>query len=109
MLVNGKPIDYSPLPQHMQGGMKLYLEHGIEPGGFLTSVLANDLRGAVKRADSINKHFLLGYIDWLLEFAPHGSWGSYDLVNLWIYKHAEERKKDQEEMQQYQSGTHLGD
>lgn len=84
LLVNGKPIDYSPLPEHMRGAMERYLENRIEPGGFLTSVLANDLKGAVKRADHINRHRLLEYIDWLLEFGPCGSWGSIGNVRNWL-------------------------
>jgi hypothetical protein len=35
-----------------------YLMHGFMPGGFLTSVLANDLYLAVGRADHWNKFYL---------------------------------------------------
>jgi len=40
-------LDYSVLPENLQGGMKLYLERGIKPGSFLTACLANDLVGAL--------------------------------------------------------------
>jgi len=39
-------FDYDLLPEHIRGGMKLYLEDHVEPGGFLRAVLENDLVGA---------------------------------------------------------------
>ena len=43
------------IPDHMHGAVIRYVEDGIEPGGFLEAVLCNDLKGAVMRADAINK------------------------------------------------------
>lgn len=84
VIVNGEPIDYSGLPQHMQEGMQLYIEHKIAPGSFLTSVLCNDLRGAAIRADEVNKHLLFEYIDWLARHAPSLCWGSPARVKAWL-------------------------
>lgn len=82
--VNGRPIDYSGLPEHMQGAMRLYMERGIEPGSFLLAVLSNDLMGAIGRADSINKHRLNEYAMWLYNDAPSASFGSPEKVKQWI-------------------------
>lgn len=84
ILVNGLPIDYSSLPEHMQDGMRLYLENRIGPGSFLTSVLANDLRGACERADHINRYRLYDIVSWLYNYAPGNSWGSRESVNKWL-------------------------
>ena len=43
-------IDYSSLPDYMQSGVQYYIEHGYEPGGFLTAVICNDLANAVGKA-----------------------------------------------------------
>lgn len=84
LTVNGRPIDYSELPEHMRGAMQRYMEHGIEPGSFLMSVLSNDFMGAVGRADSTNKHRLADYATWLYNFAPPASFGSPAKVDAWV-------------------------
>ena len=43
-------INYDSLPPHMHDVMRLYIEHGIEPGSFLTAVLSNDLMKALGKA-----------------------------------------------------------
>jgi hypothetical protein len=87
VMVNGSPVDYSPLPEHMQDGMRRYIENGIEPGGFMMSVLCNDFMGAVGRADSINKARLADYAQWLYMCAPPACFGSREKVVAWIGKH----------------------
>ena len=82
--VDDRPIDYSDLPEHMQGAMERYMQYGIEPGSFLTAVLCNDLMGAVGRADSINRARLNDYATWLYNNAPRMSFGSLEKVERWI-------------------------
>jgi hypothetical protein len=60
-----------------------YLMHGFEPGGFLTSVLANDLFMAVGRADHWNQDILPQIVDQVLYKMPSISWGSYSAVKDW--------------------------
>ena len=60
-----------------------YLMHGFMPGGFLTSVLANDLYLAVGRADHWNKDRLPEIVNEVLFRMPSGSYGSYAAVNDW--------------------------
>ena len=60
-----------------------YLMHGFEPGGFLTSVLANDLYLAVGRADHWNKERLPKIVNEVLYKMPNISWGSYAAVKDW--------------------------
>lgn len=77
-------IDYSQIPEHMIEGLEGYLEYGWEPGGFLYSILTNDLRGAVKRADIKNRFILLTWVDFCLGELPGKSWGSPEAVAYWM-------------------------
>lgn len=77
-------IDYSLLPDHMRDGMRLYIEKGIPPGHFMTSVLSNDLMGAMGRADDINRHRIFDYAAFLYNEAPIGCFGSPDHVSEWL-------------------------
>ena len=84
VMVDGKPVDYSGLPDHMQDAMKNYIEHGIEPGSFLSAVLCNDFMGAVGRADHINRHCLADYAMWLHNYAPPACFGSGEKFVAWL-------------------------
>ena len=61
-----------------------YLMRGYEPGSFLTAVLANDLFGAVGRADGYNKQNLNYIVQASSISMPIGSYGSYDHVHDWV-------------------------
>ena len=77
-------FNYEILPEHMQDGMRLYIERGIEGGGFLTAVLCNDLMGALGKADSINRHALFDYGNFLYNEAPASCYGSPEKVAAWV-------------------------
>ncbi len=79
-------IDYSVLPEHMQQGMKRYVEEHIPPGSFLRAVLENDLVGALFRADKTNAARMLDYAYFLLHAAPPDCWGSEEAVVDWLRK-----------------------
>lgn len=54
-----------------------YVVHGLEPGGFVTAVLANDLMEAVGRADMENRltlHAICSYIYNEIGISLHGSY-----------------------------------
>jgi len=77
-------IDYSRLPEHMQDGMRRYIENGIPPGSFQRAVLSNDLMEAFRRADDVNSHAMRNYAVFLESEAPGGCFGSPQHVNDWI-------------------------
>ena len=77
-------IDYSKLPHHMQDGMKLYIEEGIEPGSFMSAVLCNDLMEACNRADHVNIERLRDYASFLYNHAPRSCYGSREIFSKWI-------------------------
>lgn len=60
-----------------------YLMHGLEPGGFLTAVLANDLRLAVGRADHWNKDNLPRIVNEVTFKVPDIAAHSYQAVRDW--------------------------
>lgn len=75
----------SPLvPEHMRGAIERYLNHGIEPGGFMMAVLCNDLVGALGRADHINRERIHDIVEYLYNNAPAACWGSPGKVSAWI-------------------------
>jgi len=71
------------LPDHMKEGALLYLKHGIRPGGFLYSVLCNDLHASLNRADQQNLMLIHMYRDFLMNLPPD-AWGNQVKVEAWI-------------------------
>jgi hypothetical protein len=80
-------IDYSVLPEHMHDGMRLYIEDGIRPGGFLYLILCNDFVHALGHADPINTARIVDFAKFLWQDAPLPCWGSREKVAVWIKAH----------------------
>ena len=76
-------INYDGYPGNTVGGAKRWIENAIQPGGFLSAVIENDLREAVGRADDKNIHLLPEIIRWWYNNAPAASWGSFDRCRKW--------------------------
>ena len=72
------------IPERMMGGLTRYVEHGLQPGDFLTAVITNDLKEAVARADDENIKNLPAYVGWLYNEAPAACWGSREAMDAWI-------------------------
>lgn len=77
-------VNWGLVPQHTQGSIKRYLDHGIDPGHFMTAVLSNDLRESFARADDINRERLFDIVSFLYADAPSACWGSPEAVRDWI-------------------------
>jgi hypothetical protein len=76
--------NWALIPDSMIGGLRRWIENGIPPGHFLTAVLTNDLREAVKRADDTNINRLPDYVKFLHNYAPSGCWGSVENFMRWL-------------------------
>lgn len=61
-----------------------YRDHGIEPGGFLSAVLENDLMGALGRADSYNRATIFQITQFVYNDMPSISWGSRKIVKSYL-------------------------
>ena len=75
------------------GGLTRYLYAGIEPGHLLTAVLANDLAGAVCRADETSLKDLPDIVKMIYNYAPGNAWGSREKVRNYIALDEESRKE----------------
>lgn len=86
-----KSINYDMLPEHMRDGARLYIEHGVPPGGFMTAVLENNLVKALARAHGTDRAAMFEWASWLYNECPGNAWGSEEIVNKWIESHETER------------------
>jgi hypothetical protein len=82
-------LDFSGynIPSHTQYALTEFVERGIPVGGFLHSVLSNDLFGAVGSADSENLPALKDITGWIHMHAPQSCWGTEAKVLRWIADH----------------------
>lgn len=81
-----KQLQYPNVPGHTVEALTNYWTHGFEPGGFLMSMLMGDLYLAAARADHWNKGAMGYIVDFIVNEAPHGSWGSEYVVKDWLAK-----------------------
>lgn len=72
------------ISESTQGALERYVEHKIEPGGFLTAVLSNNLVESFARADSFNQHNMKEIVSFIYSELPSNCWGSREIVNKWI-------------------------
>ena len=81
-------LDFSSyeMTEQSQEFLYNYFVYGLEPGGFMTAVLSNDLYGASARADFVNTKLMAQYAQWLVNRAPYGSYGDQDTVRGWLRK-----------------------
>ena len=86
------------VPKEFADPMYNYLVHGYGPGGFFTSVLANDFHSAIARSHPANTIEALKHLGgWILDCAPREAHGSYDAVSNWCYLPPEARRQILEE------------
>jgi hypothetical protein len=81
------------VPKDFADPMYNYLVHGYSPGGFFTSVLANDFHSAIARShptNTINSLKSLG--GWILDQMPLEAKGSYNNVEVWCSLPADVRR-----------------
>lgn len=72
------------LPEHMIAAIRRYVDDRIEPGGFLSAVICNDLKQAAGLADHINKHLLFEYVQYFYNETPSDCWGTEEKFNSWL-------------------------
>ncbi len=83
--------NWSLIPDHMHEAITAYVETGRSVGGFLTAVLSNELLQAVERADEENTAALVGWVQFLYNYAPGSCWGSPTAVEDWYANHERRR------------------
>ncbi len=85
-------IDYSVLPEHLQNGLREYIERGRIPGDFLSAVISNNLMGAFGVADDESKAALEDIIKFMWNAAPSACWGSKEFMKTWSRHQGRERQ-----------------
>jgi len=68
----------------LRDGLRLYLEHGIQAGSGLMSVLEGDLWGAGNSLDADNWKSLKELMMWLYNNPPHIAYGSKEKCAKWM-------------------------
>ena len=76
--------DPSLIPSRIIEAMRGYVEDGTPTGSFLAAVIANDLMGAVGRADDDNIRVLRSICGYVYNKFPRGSHGSREIYKNWI-------------------------
>ena len=74
------------VPQNVKDSLDWYVHEGRPTGGFLRSVLANDLMKAVAKADMTNRAVLPDIVGYVFNHVPAEAWGSYYKVESWVKK-----------------------
>jgi len=80
------------IPDYMESGLRYYLEYGLEPGDFLTSIICNDLTRAVQHADDTNIKNIPAYVGYFYNHTPSICWGSKEKMKKWMETKQEERR-----------------
>lgn len=77
------------IPPHTKETIDNYVTKGWSPGGFVTAVLANNLRDAFARADIHNRTAMFEIVSYCYNKIPANCWGSYEAVENWLNKFRE--------------------
>jgi hypothetical protein len=81
------------VPQHTLGALDRYVEHHLQPGGFLLAVLENNLREAFIRADNDNLDAMRHIVTYCYNHIPFICWGSPKVVEAWLAARHEGEEK----------------
>ena len=72
------------IPEWTLHSLKSYIESSIPTGGFLKSVLENNLMESFNRADDENKEAISSIVKFLFNEAPANCFGSSERVEEWL-------------------------
>lgn len=72
------------IPDSTRRTIDNYVEKKWRPGGFVRSVLANDLKGALGRADMENRRAIFAIVSYVVQEIPANCHGSYEIVDRWL-------------------------
>lgn len=86
-LVGSYRLARPEVPRETCEALARYVEHGVEPGGFLAAVLANDLVIACGHASFATRAIIWHVVDLIYNEIPASSWGSPEKVAAWIAEH----------------------
>jgi hypothetical protein len=71
------------IPDHLRPGLARYLLNGVLPGGFLSSMISNDLMGAVTVADQKYRESFFEIARFFILYMPRNCFGSPEAIHEW--------------------------
>jgi hypothetical protein len=75
--------DSESCPSWVEESFKRWAENGIEPGGFLTACLMNNLSDALGKADYTSLAYIKPIVMYMYNRLPSHCWGSREKVIAW--------------------------
>ena len=75
---------YSKAPVRILDSINRYVEHGLEPGGFVRAVLSNDLATTFRAADAESLRGLPDILQYIYWEIPSACWGSEAKIKAWM-------------------------
>jgi hypothetical protein len=75
---------YRQIPAATRYAVARYLLNGLQPGGFLSAVLRNQLRESMARADADNRRNLQLLLGFLFNEVPDCAHGQSDSIDKWL-------------------------
>ncbi len=72
------------IPSQVSESLKNYVVNHVKPGGFLTSVLSNDLFGVVRYSSKDTSGYLNDLVNFIYSNLPGSCYGSVQDVSNWI-------------------------
>lgn len=72
---------YNQIPEKMLISIDNYVNKGAKLGHFLSAIFANDLLGAVMRADKANLQLIPTYVLYVYHQTPSNCNGSYAIID----------------------------
>lgn len=95
--------DWRLCPPRIVAAFTNYRDHGIPPGGFVSSCLFNNFVRAALSADDTNNELLPHIAAWLFEHMPATCYGSVEIVHQHLDKFAH-RGTERDEPRIYNRG-----
>ncbi len=85
-------MEYEEIPNDMMQSMEDYVEKGSLMGDFLTAMFSCELQSSVFFATEDEMKIFKKYAEWIRWESPPECWGSYKIVEKWIYNKEKEKK-----------------
>lgn len=87
-------FEYWGLTKDFSDPLYHYLVFATSPGGFFTSLLANDCMTALGKSHPANSLEMLKNIaGWVINYMPKEAWGTYEKVEHWKSLNDEQRQR----------------
>lgn len=88
-LIEARAKDWKLVPHHLHLSLRLWVDEGVQPEGFLLYVISNDLKNTALYQDSPSTDGIVGLVRFLQNNCPAPCWGNLDNVKTWPDRLAE--------------------